>query len=492
MPVPARPAGQRVASATGIPAAIARTAAASRAGSVLPGAGRRDDESVRAGADGRVQQRAVHRHGRGDEVDPLRGTRRRHVPPAGAPPDQANARPVDPAERAAVRAARTYPCAEACILVTSSAGSIVPPRETTTPAPRIDAAAATRTASRRLAGPSKPASSDARIAPVTTTGFEPSRTRSQQKLVSSIVSVPWTTTAPSIDGSARAVPQVAGDVEQDREREVAGGRPAAVDRDDVGDRVQTGRPGEDGGAVEDRHVAAGRRVVGGADGPTGEHDRDARHRWRPSRGRSGRPGRCAPGPAAGPPGRRAPATRPGTPTGSSGGLAGINGFVATVSGRSLGLEGDGEGVGRARIDPAVPFRFRELATRRHRHEPGDHHADRHDEDDRGRADQLRDPPDDDDRQEAGDRDEHPEHAEHPAADVLGQVLLELRLGRDGDQAVGDAGEERDDDDDGQQRRRRRTGRGRPAASARWRSRLIGPAADSAARRMPERDETRPR
>ena len=94
--------------------------------------------------------------------------------------------------------------AEACILITSSAGSIVPPRQTTTPMPRIEAAAATRTASRRLAGPSNPGSSDARIAPVTTTGLGPSSTRSQQKAVSSIVSVPWTMTAPSTAGSASA------------------------------------------------------------------------------------------------------------------------------------------------------------------------------------------------------------------------------------------------------------------------------------------------
>jgi hypothetical protein len=89
-------------------------------------------------------------------------------------------------------------------LTASSAGSIVPPRQTTTPAPRIAGAAATRTASRRFAGPSKPGASDARIAPVTTTGLAPSSTRSQQKAVSSIVSVPWTTTAPSIDGSPSA------------------------------------------------------------------------------------------------------------------------------------------------------------------------------------------------------------------------------------------------------------------------------------------------
>ena len=64
---------------------------------------------------------------------------------------------------------------------------------------------------------------------------------------------------------------------------------------------------------------------------------------------------------------------------------------------------------------------------------------------------VRDRADDDDRQEARDRDEHVQDAEDAAADVLGQVLLELGLRRDGDEPVGDAGEERDDHDDGEQR-----------------------------------------
>ena len=43
-------------------------------------------------------------------------------------------------------------------------------------------------------------------------------------------------------------------------------------------------------------------------------------------------------------------------------------------------------------------------------------------------------PDDEDRQEARDRHEHVQDAEHAAADLLGEVLLELRLGRDRDEA----------------------------------------------------------
>ena len=94
-------------------------------------------------------------------------------------------------------------------------------------------------------------------------------------------------------------------------------------------------------------------------------------------------------------------------------------------------------------------------------------------------------PDDDDRQEAGDRDEHVEDAEHAAADVLRDLLLELRLRRDRDERVGDAGEERDEHDDRQQRREvSERCRGPSPVSARWRSRAIGPAAASSASRMP--------
>ena len=67
-------------------------------------------------------------------------------------------------------------------------------------------------------------------------------------------------------------------------------------------------------------------------------------------------------------------------------------------------------------------------------------------------------PDDDDRQEARHRDEHVQDAEDAAADLLRQVLLELRLRRDGDGAVGDARDERDDHDDREQRGRPPTGR----------------------------------
>jgi hypothetical protein len=55
-----------------------------------------------------------------------------------------------------------------------------------------------------FAGPSAPAASRVRIAPVTTTGWSPRCSRSSRKLVSSIVSVPCTTTAPAQPASSSA------------------------------------------------------------------------------------------------------------------------------------------------------------------------------------------------------------------------------------------------------------------------------------------------
>ena len=63
--------------------------------------------------------------------------------------------------------------------------------------PRKRASAATVTADKMLAGPSAPAAWGPRMAPVTTTGRVPRTNRSSTKAVSSMVSVPCTTTAPS-------------------------------------------------------------------------------------------------------------------------------------------------------------------------------------------------------------------------------------------------------------------------------------------------------
>ncbi len=59
-----------------------------------------------------------------------------------------------------------------------------------------------------------------RIAPTTTTGLGESTSRSNANAVSSITSVPWTTTAPAMSGRARAATQQARDLQQLGEREV--------------------------------------------------------------------------------------------------------------------------------------------------------------------------------------------------------------------------------------------------------------------------------
>ena len=110
-----------------------------------------------------------------------------------------------------------------------------------------------------------------------------------------------------------------------------------------------------------------------------------------------------------------------------------------------------------------------------RDHPDDRHPDGHHEDDDGRADEVGDRTDDDDRQEAGDRDQHPEDTEDPAPNVLGQVFLELRLRRDGDESVGDPGKERDHHDDPEER-----GEDRQVDPAR-RVRALEEAADRAGR-----------
>ncbi len=58
---------------------------------------------------------------------------------------------------------------------------------------------------------------------------------------------------------------------------------------------------------------------------------------------------------------------------------------------------------------------------------------------------------DDDRQEAGDRDQRVQDPEDAAPDLLGDDLLELGLGGDRDRRVGDAGDERDRHDHGEDR-----------------------------------------
>ena len=84
------------------------------------------------------------------------------------------------------------------------AAVIRPPRTICTPSERESGSAACANAEAMLAGPSACGSSAGRCAPVKTTGRGSAATRSARKAVSSIVSVPWVTTTPSMSGSASA------------------------------------------------------------------------------------------------------------------------------------------------------------------------------------------------------------------------------------------------------------------------------------------------
>ena len=71
------------------------------------------------------------------------------------------------------------------------------------------------------------------------------------------------------------------DAEHVLEREVAGRRQPAIDRHDLGDRLEARRPGQDRRPVERRDVAARHRIEAHADRPAREHDRDAGHARQP-------------------------------------------------------------------------------------------------------------------------------------------------------------------------------------------------------------------
>ena len=215
--------------------------------------------------------------------------------------------------------------------------------------------------------------------------------------------------------------------------------------------------GEDVRAGQGRDVAAGDRVVAHADRPAGEHDGDPRHGQRSigaSVGASARPvglvvvsrpvlagdrpvvPRTArpPRPSRRP---RAVLVRPRRrrgPPGSPRPRADTIGSAAV----DVGAQG---GLGRL-----------ERPADQDRGDAGQRHEQRDEQQHDRRPDEVGDRPDDQDRQEAGDRHQHVQDAEHAAADVLRQVLLELGLGRDRDERVGDPGEERESDDQRQQRR----------------------------------------
>ena len=85
-----------------------------------------------------------------------------------------------------------------------------------------------------------------------------------------------------------------------------------------------------------------------------------------------------------------------------------------------------------------------------RRRPSERGQDPNAQDDRRGADPVGDRAHDDDRHEAGDRDQGEQDAVHAASDVLRQVLLQLGLRRDGHDRVGDAGQEGNRYDDGEQ------------------------------------------
>ena len=235
-------------------------------------------------------------------------------------------------------------------------------------------------------------------------------------------------------GIGLAAANLARDLEQLREREVARGRAPEVDRHEIRDPLDARRAGEDRRAVERRDLPAGRGVDDHADRPAGEDaPRPAHERARASAAPAARrPGRFGPGRVE----LRARARSSEMTSGSS----------------------------SARIGPALDDR----EQARHEHEGRDR------QDHRGRADEVGDRADDDDRQDARDRDEHVQDAEHAAPDVGRDVLLELDLRRDRDDAVAHAGEEADRDDDRRGATSARTGR-RPAAGRRRRSGCGSPA-----------------
>ena len=182
-PAPARPAGQRDARATGIPASIARSAAASSDGSRVARAGRRDDDPVahrprppRRAATPSIATVAVMRWTRSAARAVATWRRGPRVAGRATTPSA-----VDPPERAAVRAPERVERRR--VRLGDVVGRLDRAGEADDHARRRASRRRRRPAPRRGGWPARrsPASSDARIAPVTTTGFGPSSTRSQQK-----------------------------------------------------------------------------------------------------------------------------------------------------------------------------------------------------------------------------------------------------------------------------------------------------------------------
>ena len=203
-----------------MPAAIARSAAASSPGDVLPAPVAATTMPVGAGRDRGVEQRPVRadparrRGGHGLPAAPARPRRSRRRGP------RARASTTVPPRPPPVRASRRWATGERRQRRRVHLGHVVRglhrsgQRHDDARVPQVGRAAAAATASRRFAGPSKPASCDAASRRSRRPASPSARTRSQAKLVSSIVSVPWTTTTPSIVGIVERVPDDAADLEQ--------------------------------------------------------------------------------------------------------------------------------------------------------------------------------------------------------------------------------------------------------------------------------------
>ena len=270
-----RPDGQRLASATGIPASIARTAAASSAGSVfpapvaattIPSAPAATAASSSAPSIATV---AVMRWTRSAArvVATWRGAARpQHPDLVRRPPARATRRSGSrTCQRRRVHLEHVVGRLDRAGEADDDAGAAQPPGRRD---PDGVAEVGRTIEAGRIRRPHR-AGHDDRLRPLE------DEIPAEARLLDRVGALDDDRAVDRRIGQRR--PQRVGDLEQDREREVAGRRPAEIDRHDLGDLVETGRPGEDRGPVERRDVAAGDRIEGRADRPAREHDDDARH-----------------------------------------------------------------------------------------------------------------------------------------------------------------------------------------------------------------------
>ena len=280
----ARPAGQRVARATGMPAGHRPLRGGQQRRRRVPGPGRRHDDPVGPGRDRRVEQRAVRSPTVAvTQVDALGGALRRDVPAA-----RPRARLIATRRRRPGRASRRSGCGT-CRARWRGSSSRRRPARSCRPGrrPRRRRASPARrraaTASRRFAGPSKPASSRGPHRAGHDDRLRRRRGRGPRQKLGLLDRVG------ALDDD-RAVDRRVGERRpQDRapipssfgEREVAGRRQAAVDRR----RRRRSRPVRACGRGSPPRRATGTLppATGSkrrADRPAREDDRDPRHRRR--------------------------------------------------------------------------------------------------------------------------------------------------------------------------------------------------------------------